>query len=77
MDYVDPSGEFLVVPIVAGGLVGGGVDLAMQLIRNGGKFQCVNWGQVGVSALAGAALSGLGPTGWLLGRGGARAAAYG
>ena len=77
ISFADPSGEFLWVPILVGGLVGGGIDLAIQLAMNGGNFDCVSWGQVGVAAVAGAALSGLAPTGALLGRGGARAAEYG
>ena len=75
--FVDPSGEFLWVPIIVGGLIGGGIDLAIQLASHGGNWDCVSWAQVGVATAAGAALSGLGPTGWLLGRGGTRAAQYG
>ncbi|AXQ29557.1 RHS repeat protein [Solimonas sp. K1W22B-7] len=74
---IDPTGEFLVVPIVVGAVVGAGVDLAAQLLRNGGDLNCVDLGELGVSALAGAAFSGFGPTGFLLGRGGARAVGYG
>lgn len=51
--------------------------LGAQLLRNGGNLRCVNLVELGVSALAGAALSGLGPTGFILGRGGARAVGYG
>jgi hypothetical protein len=55
----------------------GGIDLGIQLVQNGGYLGQVNWTSVGVSALAGAALSGLAPSGWLLGRGGTRAAQFG
>jgi RHS repeat-associated protein len=77
VSYIDPTGEFLAVPILVGGLIGGGIDVAIQLAKNGGNFDCVSWGQVGISAAAGAAFSGLGPTGFLLGRGGQRAAQFG
>jgi len=75
--YIDPTGEFLFAPILIGAATGAGIDLALQLLRNGGNFSCVNWGSVAVAALAGGALSGLGPTGFLLGRGGAGAVPYG
>lgn len=51
--------------------------MGIQLIQNGGNFGQVNWTSVGVSAVVGAGLSGLAPTGWLLGRGGTRAAEFG
>jgi RHS repeat-associated protein len=73
----DPTGEFLIVPILIGALTGAGVDLVFQLLQNGFDFDCVNWKSVATSALAGAALSGLAPTGFLLGRGGTTAAKYG
>lgn len=44
---------------------------------NGGNYQCIDWSSVGNSALTGAALSTLGPTGALLGRGGAQASLHG
>lgn len=37
-----------------GALIGGGVDLAFQLIANGGNLSCVNWGDVATSAAIGA-----------------------
>jgi len=61
----------------AGGITGAGVDLAMQLLDNGGNLACVDWSSVARAAALGAAVSMLGPTGFLLGRGGARAAQYG
>jgi hypothetical protein len=60
-----------------GALTGAGIDFAIQLLENGGNLDCIDWGSVGDSALAGAAFSGLGPTGFLLGRGGAQASRYG
>ena len=79
INHNDPEGE--VAPWVAaafiGGAVGGGLDLAEQLLSNGGDFGCVDWGDVGTSALAGAATSLFGPTGGLLGRGGAKAVSHG
>jgi RHS repeat-associated protein len=46
----DPTGEFG----VWGAGIGGAADLALQLYNNGGRLDCVNWGQVGTSALLGA-----------------------
>jgi hypothetical protein len=43
-----------------GALIGGGIDLAVQLASNGGDVQKVNWVQVGVSAAVGATGVGLG-----------------
>jgi RHS repeat-associated protein len=74
----DPTGNCpWCVAALAGGLVGGGIDLGTQLLLNGGDLSQVNWTSVGVSAVGGALLSSLGPTGLLLGRGGERAAAFG
>src|SRR5262249_797151 len=74
----DPTGQCpWCIAALVGGLAGGGFDLVIQLARNGWDFGCVDWGRVGISALTGAALSMLGPTGGLLGRGGAKAAQYG
>jgi RHS repeat-associated protein len=79
VNYVDPEGEIApwVAAALVGAVVGGGLDLAEQLLSNGGNFECVDWGDVGTSALAGAATSFLGPTGGLLGRGGAKAVGHG
>ena len=49
----DPSGN---CPWCVGALVGAGIDLGIQLIQNGGKFSCVNWAQVGISAVTSAGL---------------------
>jgi RHS repeat-associated protein len=78
LNNIDPYGNCpWCIALAVGALTGGGVDLAVQLFQNGGNFNQVNWTSVGVSAVVGAGLSGLAPTGWLLGRGGARAAQYG
>jgi hypothetical protein len=44
-----------------GALIGGGVDLGVQLFNNGGDLHKVNWVEVGVSAAVGA--TGVGPGG--------------
>ncbi len=59
LNLTDPSGEN---PIVVGILLGGGIDLAAQLLANGGRWECINWDQVVISA----AVGGLG--GWWGGR---------
>jgi RHS repeat-associated protein len=50
----DPTGEFG----LAGALIGAGLDLGLQLATNGGKIECVNWMQVGISGAVGAILPG-------------------
>ena len=78
VNLIDPSG--LCPWCIAAGIgaaISGGIDLGTQLAQNGGNFGAVNWGSVGTSALIGAGLSALGPTGALLGRGGSRAAQFG
>ncbi|MCS4298242.1 MULTISPECIES: RHS repeat-associated core domain-containing protein [Acinetobacter] len=52
VSYNDPTGQF--VPILAGVAIGAGTDLGIQLVLNGGNFQCVSWAQVGVSGALGA-----------------------
>ncbi|HAS6511270.1 TPA: hypothetical protein GRR49_25940, partial [Vibrio parahaemolyticus] len=47
LSSIDPTGEF------AWGVVFAGIDLAYQLYDNGGKIDCVNWGDVGLAALGG------------------------
>lgn len=59
INWIDPSGEFLVAPIVIGGLVSGGIELGSQLIQNGGNLQCVDWGSVAREGAIGAALGGV------------------
>lgn len=62
----DPYGDCpMCAAALIGGLIGGGLDLGLQLIQNGGNLSCVNWGSVGVSALAGAAGGALGGAGSL------------
>lgn len=50
----DPTGEFG----LAGALIGAGLDLGLQLATNGGKIECVNWMQVGISGAVGTILPG-------------------
>ncbi|MDO3382376.1 RHS repeat-associated core domain-containing protein [Gilvimarinus algae] len=47
--YIDPTGELG----LAGGLAGGLGNLGYQLSRNGGRFDCVDWGDVISWALMG------------------------
>ncbi|MCP5277428.1 MAG: RHS repeat protein [Thiobacillus sp.] len=47
--YTDPTGEFA----VGGALVGAGIDIGIQLMSNGGRFRCIKWDVVAISALAG------------------------
>lgn len=55
LNLTDPTGEFaFVVPVLAGMAIGGGTDFALQMIMNGGRFECIDWGSVGLSALMGA-----------------------
>lgn len=57
--YTDPTGE--IIPVVAmgiGALFGGGLDLAVQLYKNGGNFSCVDWGDVAISAVSSMSLGG-------------------
>lgn len=55
VNLVDPSGELA----LAGALVGAGIDLAVQLVRNGGNVADINLTSVGASAIAGATGVGL------------------
>jgi RHS repeat-associated protein len=52
VNLVDPDGE--IPAILVGIVVGAGLDLAFQLIQNGGRFDCVDWVQVGISGALGA-----------------------
>jgi RHS repeat-associated protein len=78
VSYVDPTGEapWLIAMCVGAG-VSALIDLGLQLWESGGELASVGWGSVSTSAATGAAFSGLGPTGALLGRGGTRASQYG
>jgi RHS repeat-associated protein len=61
VNLIDPTGECALVAGAAAGAIGGAAfDLIGQLFSNGGNLSCVNWGQVGGSALAGAVFGGLG-----------------
>ncbi len=76
--YVDPTGQCPWCAAVAAGFIAGaGVALIEELFRADGRLECVNWRNVLGGGLFGAALSTLGPTGLVLGRGGTRAAQYG
>uniref|UniRef100_UPI004056DD9B RHS repeat-associated core domain-containing protein n=1 Tax=Candidatus Electronema sp. TaxID=2698783 RepID=UPI004056DD9B len=55
VNWIDPYGEFGLL----GAVLGGGVDLALQLASNGGRIECVKWGQVAISAGLGAIGGGL------------------
>lgn len=78
INLTDPSGNCpWCIAAGVGALVSGGLDLGIQLMTNGGNFSAVNWSSVATSAVVGGLISSLGPTGGLLGRGGARAAQYG
>jgi RHS repeat-associated protein len=51
----DPTGNFGIV----GAGIGAGLDVALQLARNGGNAGCIDWTSVGLSAVAGALTGGL------------------
>ena len=58
--YVDPEGNFLLVPVLWGAGVGILTDITFQLIANGGRFHCINVKQVVVAAGIGAIGGGVG-----------------
>lgn len=66
IDRLDPDGRFLAN--LGAAAFGGAVDLALQLAMNGGRFDCVSWSSVGISALATGAGYGLGATAAKLGQ---------
>jgi RHS repeat-associated protein len=51
VNLTDPSGN---CPWCVGALIGGGIDLGIQLVSNGGNLSNINWTSVGVSAALGA-----------------------
>jgi RHS repeat-associated protein len=55
VNAIDPTGQW--AHVVAGALIGGGVDLLGQYLLNGGNFDCIDWGNVlfaaGLGALGG------------------------
>ncbi len=61
INFVDPDGN---VPWLAAAAAGaahgffeaGGLDVLGQLARNGGNFNCVDWGQAGTAAAVGAGI---------------------
>ncbi len=59
MTYNDPTGEFGVI----GFFIGGGVEVGIQLLKNGGDFSKVDWTDVAVSAAVGAVAPGMLGTG--------------
>ncbi|MCF6293619.1 MAG: hypothetical protein L3J04_09520, partial [Robiginitomaculum sp.] len=52
---IDPRGEVVFVPILAGAVIGLGIDLVFQLANNGGKWNCLNKGSLLLSAALGGA----------------------
>lgn len=52
---MDPRGEAIWIPLLAGAAIGAGIDLGLQLWMNGGDIHCVDWSQVGMSGAMGAA----------------------
>jgi RHS repeat-associated protein len=67
LSYTDPEG--LWVNIAAGAAIGGLGNLGYQLWNNGGKFKCVDWGDVAKWTAAGALAGVLVPEGLIV-RGG-------
>ncbi len=57
VSFVDPTGETRAG--VFGGAVEAGVETAMQLALNGGRTECIDWGQVALAGVAGAAYQGV------------------
>ncbi len=66
---MDPNGELaFLVPLaivaikgaLAGAAMDAGIELASQLIENGGDIDCVDWGGVGTSAVGGASSGAVG-----------------
>jgi len=47
---VDPTGEFGIL----GGVIGGVLELGTQFFLNGGRWECVDWYDVGAMAAVGA-----------------------
>ncbi|WP_238946571.1 RHS repeat-associated core domain-containing protein [Vandammella animalimorsus] len=52
--FYDDDGLFVFVPALIGGAVGALSDLGFQMFMNGGRFDCINWVQVGISGAVGA-----------------------
>jgi RHS repeat-associated protein len=61
INSLDPSGNISFLATLAiGALIDGGIDLALQMMENGGRFSCIDWGRVGKEIAAGAALNAAG-----------------
>jgi RHS repeat-associated protein len=58
--YVDPDGRIIqvLIPVVVGAGVGAGLDALGQLALNGGRFDCLDWKSIGVSAVLGGVFGG-------------------
>ena len=55
VNYVDPDGNVpWLAAAAAGAAFGAASDIALQLALNGGNFDCLDWGEVGVAAGLGA-----------------------
>ena len=64
MMYADPDGEHpVLIAAIAGAALGALSDLGLQLLFNGGRFECLNWSQAGISAGIGAVSGGAGVAG--------------
>ena len=61
VNYVDPTGEF--AQVVVGAIIGGGIDLGMQMLDNAqdgcGSFSDIDWGSVAQSATIGGITGGV------------------
>lgn len=60
VNFIDPDGEIVIAPFVAGALAGAGLELGAQLLANGGNPGCVDLGAVAREAVIGASLGGAG-----------------
>lgn len=58
LSYTDPTGEFFFIPILIGIGVGALSDVGLQLLFNGGKVGCINWGDVAISGALGGIFGG-------------------
>jgi len=77
VSLIDSTGECpWCIAMAVGGISSALLDITFQLIESGGQIGCINSSRVLKSAIFGAGLSGLGPTGFLIGRGGKKAAEH-
>ncbi len=63
LNFVDPDGTILILPVFVGAAWGAGLDIGIQLAANDWDFECVNWASVAISAGVGAAGGALGVVG--------------